>query len=395
MSNARSARLLTSNFLLLCVGSLFFYISFHILLPTLPTYILTIGGKEKQVGLIIGAFAASSLVFRLPIGWWLDRRGATKGLIVAGTLLFVASSALYSFTHSVTALLMVRLLHGSGMAAYATASSTLVAHITPPARRGEAMGVFGMAANLSMGLGPWLGVVLLDKFDYRTLFLASVAAASLGVVLALPIKDHVPANPSARTTRHGIFCAEALFPSLIIFAACLTYGIVVSFLPILTMRRNLGNPGSFFMVYALCLMLSRAPIGRLSDRFGRPVVIAPGMLMLAFAMAILAHAHSLQALAGAAALYALGFACVQSTLMAMAIDRVKSERRGAAMGLFTAGWELGIALGASVFGYMFSKGDYSTMFLAGSASAALGFVGFVVGHIASRCRLRQVEVEIA
>lgn len=395
MNDRKSDALLTANFVLLCAGSLFFFLSFHMLIPTLPQYILAIGGKEKEVGLIIGLFAASSLVFRIPVGWLLDKRGATKGLIVVGTLLFLASSILYNFTPTVKSLLLVRLLHGSGMAAYATAASTLIAHITPAARRGEGMGVYGMAQNLSMGFGPWLGVFLLGAYNYRVLFLASAIAATIGVVMALPVKDHTPANPPSRKSSQGVFCAGALFPSLIIFSACLTYGVVVSFLPLLTAKRNLGNPGAFFMVYALSIMLSRAPIGRLSDRFGRPVVIAPGMLMMAAAMAFLARAHSQEALYLAGALYGVGFACVQSALMAMAVDRVSSDRRGAAMGLFTAGWELGISLGASVFGALFCGGDYSTLFLAGAIAASAGFVVFVVGHIVSRGTLKNVEAEIA
>ncbi|MDO8682469.1 MAG: MFS transporter, partial [Armatimonadota bacterium] len=370
---------LTTNFALLCVGSLFFHISFHSLLSTLPTYILEIGGKEQQIGLIIGAFATSSLLFRLPVGWLLGHRNTTKYLIVVGTLIFLVSSFLYIFTKTVESLLALRLLHGAGIAAYTTAATTLVAHTTPVKRRGEAMSVFAIAATLSMGLGPFLGVILLRETDYRMLFLASTGCAFLGVILALPLKngEDTPHESEQPKSRPPLFSKEALFPSFMIFVVCLTYGIVVSFLPPFTTKRHLGNPGSFFLTYAAVLMLCRAPAGRLSDTHGRGVVIVPGMAFIAISMWTLARANSPFELAVSAALYGLGFACTNSILMALAVDRAPQRERGAAVGMFTAGFELGIALGAIAFGAVLTATNFNVMFYSASGVAAIGGIAFL------------------
>jgi len=68
---------------------------------------------------------------------------------------------LYNNMTSVTSLLLLRVLHGIGWGAATTAASTLIADIAPPSRRGEAMGIFGMASNVAMAIGPALSFMLL------------------------------------------------------------------------------------------------------------------------------------------------------------------------------------------------------------------------------------------
>jgi len=96
----------------------------------------------------------------------------------------------------VTSLLLLRVLHGIGWGAATTAASTLIADIAPPSRRGEAMGIFGMAANVAMAFGPALSIILLNSSDFPTLFTvgASIALVSLLLILTnlyiqLPFKN--------------------------------------------------------------------------------------------------------------------------------------------------------------------------------------------------------------
>ncbi|MFZ1059497.1 MAG: MFS transporter, partial [Candidatus Rokuibacteriota bacterium] len=122
-----------------------------------PLYAGALGIPESEIGLIVGFFALSSMTVRPWAGWAADRYGRLP-LLVAGTLLFLASSLLYGWSRSVGALLAVRVVHGAGMGLYPTAATAVVADIAPPERRGEAMGFFGAAGNLALALGPVVGV---------------------------------------------------------------------------------------------------------------------------------------------------------------------------------------------------------------------------------------------
>jgi len=108
--------------------------------------------------LIIGVFTISAVILRPFIGQMVDRRGR-KNILISGLLVFLVSMLLYNYTNSVTSLLLLRVFHGIGWGAATTAATTLIADIAPPNRRGEAMGVFGMASNIAMAIGPVLSMI--------------------------------------------------------------------------------------------------------------------------------------------------------------------------------------------------------------------------------------------
>nr|WP_240612153.1 DHA2 family efflux MFS transporter permease subunit [Brevundimonas vesicularis] len=56
--------------------------------------------------------------------------------------------------------------------------------VFPPQQRGAAMGIFGIGVVLAPALGPWVGGVLMDNFDWRFLFYLGIPFGVVGIVLA-------------------------------------------------------------------------------------------------------------------------------------------------------------------------------------------------------------------
>jgi len=164
----------------------------------LPVYALRQGIHESAIGFIIGVFALAAMVLKPWVGWALDWRGR-RGLLVTGAALFTTASLLYPLTGSTTTLLLVRVLHGAGMGLFPTAGVAVVADLAPPERRGEAMGLFGMASNLGMALGPAIGAVLDERLGFVPTCLVAGVLALLGTVLAL------------RVPETGVFAARPAF----------------------------------------------------------------------------------------------------------------------------------------------------------------------------------------
>ncbi len=345
MENPESEKLFTKNFILTSLSTVAIFTSFYFLLVTLPKYILDeLRGTESQIGLIIGVFTITAVLLRPFIGREVDRRGR-KIVLIAGSAVFLVSMLLYNYTRSVEALLMLRVLHGIGWGAATTAATTLIADIAPPSRRGEAMGIFGMSANIAMAVGPVLSIMLLDASSYSVLFTAASAIALVSLLLALPITETRVVHP-----RTPLFSREAFFPSAMMFAVSLTYGSIVSFLPLFATKQGITNPGIFFTVFAMTLIFVRALAGKLSDIRGRKFVIVPGMIILAIGLWVLSIAGSLTGFTAAALLYGLGFGLFHPTMMALLVDRVTPQGRGAAMGTFTAAFDLGIGMGSIIMG---------------------------------------------
>lgn len=370
----QNEKLFTRNFVLTSLSTVAIFTSFYFLLVTLPIYILQLGGTKSEIGLIIGVFTISAVLLRPFMGREVDRSGR-KNILLAGTLIFLLSMLLYNYTTSVTSLLLLRVFHGIGWGAATTAASTLIADIAPPSRRGEAMGIFGMSANVAMAFGPALSFWLLHASgvpDFPRLFSAGAAIAIVSLLLLLPITETGVVHPKT-----SLFSKEALFPSVLMFTVTLTYGSIVSFLSLFAQEKNMGNPGVFFTVFAIVLIFVRVLAGKLSDIKGRKFVIVPGMVIITLGLWILSVANSFSFFLSAAFLYGLGFGLVHPTIMALLVDRVNDRERGAAMGTFTAAFDLGIGAGSIVLGLVLQYFGFEVMYLLGGLIVLMGAVWFM------------------
>lgn len=352
----QNEKLFTKNFILTSLSTVAIFLSFYFLLVTLPKYIVDeLRGSESEIGLIIGVFTITAVFLRPFIGIGVDVVGR-KRILVAGLLMFLIAMLLYDYTTSVTSLLLLRVFHGIGWGAATTAATTLIADIAPPRRRGEAMGIFGMSANIAMAVGPALSIMLLDAAGYTMLFMTGAAIALVSLLLALPITETAVVHPRA-----SLFSREALFPSAIMFAVSLTYGSIVSFLPLFATKQGIANPGVFFTVFAITLLLIRAFAGKLSDIRGRKFVIVPGMVLTALGLWLLSVASSLPVFLASALLYGMGFGLVHPTMMALLVDIVSERGRGAAMGTFTASFDIGIGVGSLLMGVLLELAGKSSL----------------------------------
>jgi MFS family permease len=364
---AANPSLLTRPFLFICLATGCFYLSFYFILPVMPLYVASLGGTSAQIGLIIGLFAATAMLMRPPSGWLIDTRG-TRPILLVGMAIFLLASLGYIATQSVQPILALRLFHGMGMGLFPTAATVVIAELAPATRRGEAMGWFGITNSLGLILGPVLGLAVAGRLGFPALFLLAAAAAGLGMacIYLVPAGER-PIRPSRLPRPGDFFSRAAVLPSLILLLLYIPYGTVVAFIPIVAMSRGLENPGLFYAVFAVAMLLVRAKAGEMSDRHGRAAVIVPGMIVTGLSFLVLGMTTGpIGVLAGGTVL-GLGFGSAQPALMALTTDRVRPAERGKAMGTFYTAWELGIASGAAGAGWLLSITDFGTLFVLGAA----------------------------
>lgn len=424
----------TREFLLTCLASLCGYASFYILLGTVPLYVKHVGGSELQVGLVVGVFSAVSLCVRMPLGRACDEMGK-RPFMLAGAIVLALCGIVYSQASSVGALIGSRALHGIGWALFGTAVYALVAETIPASRRGEAMGYYGISSNIAMALGPAIGFAILQGDRFGAVFTFSSAMAVLAFLLTATIREksaaaegvangegdglsaescreqraHVGearageachachafeadrrihadhrhrahADPHAGPRHHPMLEKSALLPSIVMGVVTISYSAIVSFLPLYAKANGVENPGFFFTVYALALVASRTFTGRLSDRYGRAAVILPGIGLIAVALMLAAPlARGVVGVGVIGALFGMGFATVQSSIMAMIADRAAPGHRGAAMGTYMTALDLGIGLGAMLCGLLSNSLGFAMMFaIAGGTAIAAMALFFVL-----------------
>jgi MFS family permease len=387
-------RIFSRDFSLAVVANLFSFTSMYLLLATLPLYVLAIGGSVSDAGIVLACFTLTAVVVRPWIGRLSDRR-AKKAIMLAGAVMLAISSLLYEPAHSVPLVMAVRVFHGIGWAAFGTAASALAADLAPLSRRGEAMGYFGVGMNVAMAIGPALGVFLVGRTGYGALFLTAMvlaAAAALTTAgIAEPRREAGRARPQLGW--RSFILPSALFPSAVLFTNALTYASVVALLPLFAEKAKLGNPGLFFTVFSVVVLVLRGPLGRLSDRRGRVAVIAPGLLFTFAALLVLSRAQSMTMLLVVAVLYAIGIGAAQPTLMAMTVDRAEPQERGAAMGTFTTAMDLGIGVGSVVWGVVAQASGFPAMYVAASLMGLVGAALLLAGAARGRRHVAADEAQ--
>lgn len=357
---------LPSVFALLSV--LLFYGAFYLTLVALPKYLKdNLGSGAAQIGLITGLFSVAAMIPRPFVGRTADRGGA-RGPMLLATLIFVIASPLYIAATTLPRLIAVRLFHGTGMAFYTTAAPTLVASLAPSSRRAEAMGYWGMANTVALATFPALGLFVSERWSYPAVFATASAVSVLSVIVTILVQPRRAKKPAIRQSlpapaAGGLFERRVLGTTVIGFVLAVSYNIVLSFTALLADERQIAGAGVFFTLFAVALFTYRVIGRRLADRRGRWAVTIPGYVCMGVGMLVASFAHSLAALAVVAILTGIGFGAAQPALLALTVDLVPLERRGAAMATFYIGWEIGAASGSIILGAIAQRTTYGGMYL--------------------------------
>jgi len=350
-------KLLTRDFLLMCSAQFIYSAISFTLMPTIPIYLSRLGAREAEIGILVGVFTVSSLLVRPFVGRALLRTPEKRFLIV-GNLVAAFCSVAYLFAKPFIPLFLLRALQGSGFAFFSTAALTLVLSITPEARRGQGVSYFYLAINVSTALGPAFGVLLINHFDFTVLFLtcACFSLCSLFVTLRLGKKQGLPFE--AQTAQdQPILSREALPPAVMGLLSNTIWGALTAFFPLFALTHGVDNPGIFFMVFAIVLILGRGFGGKILDVYNREKVLVPCLVIQMIAMILLTFSTTFPMFILVAVLWGAGNALLYPLILLSAVDRAGSSR-GPAMATYTALVDLGTGLGSVVMGT-----SYQTMFL--------------------------------
>jgi len=354
------------------------FMSIYMLLPTLPVYAQTLGGSETIAGAIVGLFMFSAVLVRPWFGNLVDQKGR-KLILVFGLVISLISIIAYNIAFYIVILMALRLIHGIGWAAANTAGWTIAADVVPSARRVEGMGFFGVASTVAITLGPALGLYLINHSSFTILFTVASIFATVGLAGSLFI--NYENNPEKREKQADtpalkavILEKAAIAPSLVWFFIALTYGGIVSFLPSYAYTRGVQNIGLFFTVYAIILLVSRPTIGKLADRYGARRFLAPGILVTAASLVLLAKASSLPVFLFSGIIYGIGFATLQPILIALAASLAPPERRGSAQATFGISMDLGIGLGSIILGFIIQTAGYAYLYISAAGFALLALI---------------------
>ncbi|WP_102348838.1 MFS transporter [Bacillus sp. Marseille-P3661] len=382
-------RLWTRDFLCVCATNFFMIFNYYFLLVTLPIYLIQdLQGPKSQAGLIVTVFFIAAIVIRPFTGQWIESLGIKK-VFISALIIYLGSTLLYFFATSMISLLILRVFHGIGFGMITTATGTIVANIVPENRKGEGMGYYGLMINISMAIGPFLGLTAMYNWGITTMFTISAASVVIGTItglmISLPTKENM-GNATEVPKKKGIdlkviFEVAALPISFVGLFFSIVYASIVSFVSVYADDIQLSDVASyFFIVYAIVLILSRPFTGRWFDKFGANVIMYPSIVCLALGMLFLSQANTAFLFLLSAAFIGIGWGTIFPSSQTIAIQMAPPERRSVATATFLFTLDTGIGIGSLLVGFVGASIGYSALYFYSSIFVLLGLIVYYVLH---------------
>ncbi|SDF17502.1 Predicted arabinose efflux permease, MFS family [Blastococcus aurantiacus] len=327
------------------------FASYCLTLASLPVYAVEGGAEESTAGVVTAVFLVVTIAVQATIPALTARFGVSPVLVV-GLVAMGVPSPLYVLDDGVAWISALSAVRGAGFAVLTVLGATLSAQVAPPDRRGESIGLYGLAIAVPNMIAVPGGVALVLGDSVATLSWLG-ASPLLGIPLVPLLMREIgpqPAPGAAGTNRAAVLAAVA--PSVVLFAVTLAGGGVVTFLPI-------ERPDGVLATTALLLFgatgaLSRWRAGMLADRLGVRLLLPLAVVLAAGGLVAIAAglvAGDAWVLAGAA-VFGAGFGAVQNLTLLSSFTRAGESGTTAASAMWNASFDAGTATGALALGVL-------------------------------------------
>ncbi|MEM2134776.1 MAG: MFS transporter [Candidatus Jordarchaeaceae archaeon] len=368
LSNTSAREILGIACLSLFVDS----VGYGVVVPILPTYVLSLGASDYDLALIFSSFAMVQLFTTIPFGLFSDKYGR-KVFMVTGMLLLGASFMYFPFAHSVLALIACRVVQGLAASATWSSALALVADAYPGGDKGEKLGIANGAVGLGNIAGPLVGGVLGDiNFGLPFLVIGSVAFfACFYMLLRLKLErgEALRAPVAFREMLRGaIRVRNVLLVVFINLLIAVFFGFIEPLLPpYLSGRFNLSGTqiGLFFGGAFLTYVVSQPFVGRLSDRYGRKIFIVCGLIALSITNVMIPYLSDVLTLFALLVVMGVFWSLAYTPLMPLAVDSLRSKNRetfGTMSGFFNIAWNSGYSVGPLIGALVTSYFGFESIF---------------------------------
>jgi len=349
------------------------------LLAVAPAWAVHGGATEAGAGLVNGALLLATVCTQLFVPR-LVRAYGTARVVIAGLVLMGLAAPAYALSDALGPILAWSAVRGAGFGILTVMGSTIVAQLVPADRRGEAIGVYGLAVAVPNLLLLPGSVVVVERFGFGWAF-AVAALPLLGVPAAVALGHRLPAEEPFRdgddigTDRRTV--VALLRPTLILFAVTMGGGALLTFAPQLGVDAT--EAAITLLVFGVGTALSRWLVGSLADRYGAQRFLAPLLVLCATGLSLCGWAvvrgDALLLIAGALVV-GPAYGALQNLTLVIAFAQVSAQRIPTASAVWNIGFDAGTASGSVLVGAIAAASSFGVAFavLAGTVVAALALI---------------------
>lgn len=363
---------------------------------------------------VVNAYTVALAALLLAGGRLADRLGSRRTFL-AGLAVFTIASLASGLAPTGSMLIAARVLQGAGAALMMPAALAIVSGTFAARQRGMAIGIWASVSAVGLAIGPLLGAALAESLGWRSILLANVPLGMLGLAVVPGII--ATSRPASRGRGFDLLGMLASGATLFVLVFALTEGMsygwssplvlgafasaavgLVLFVllerrrddPLLELSlfrsRNLSGAnavsllstavmcsifffvslylqivrgysaieaGAAFLPMTLLICLVAPAAGRASDRIGRRLPAALGMVILAGGLLLLSGLGDTSGpgtLLPALMLSGLGIGLTTAPVASAALDLAPANEAGVRAGVLNMSRMLGLAVGIALMG---------------------------------------------
>ncbi|GHT88316.1 MFS transporter [Alphaproteobacteria bacterium] len=319
-----------------------------------------------------------------------------KYLMCIGFVLIAVSKPLLAFSGSVFQVFLARTIERLGNGIQATPRDAMVSEVAKKEQKGACFGMRQSLAVVGSTLGGILGVVVMSATNnsFRAMFLYTGIPAFVAVLIVIFfVKESNSA--SAQKSLHpkwklrdctllggkfwilmaivSIFMLGKFSETFIALHACENFGLGVGYATVITTSYNIVSA------------LVSYPIGRLSDKMDRPILLLCGFALLIFSHLLIWFSLNLPMIFAGTMLWGAHIGITQSILAALVSDFVPRNLRGTGFGVYYLITAISNALASITAGIIAQKSGEASAFLFGAAFCSIAFLTLLIARKHLKC----------
>jgi MFS family permease len=414
--------------IMLGVVSLFTDAATEMIYPLVPVFVAALGSGALILGIIEGVAESTAALLKLISGIISDKIGKRKLLVLIGYIISSLIRPLTGIVSSAWQIVVVRMFDRVGKGIRTAPRDAIVASSVDESIRGKSFGFHRAMDHTGAVIGPILAIITLlilffgfgfkdSLLALRWTFVLAIIPGTLAVLtIIFFVRESPPSASNSKLFKFSLKNFDANFKKYLLIVILFTLGnssdafllfrveesirksgavidIVNNIRPLHDMISNFGDEAArtnvinilflplIWAFFHIIKAIFSTPLGALSDRIGRKIVINIGWAIYAFvyfSFAMLVFLPSnFQVIATFVlfAVYALFYAFSEGAEKAFVADLVRDDQRGSAYGLYNFAIGLGALPASIIFGFIYS---YFNKIIPGfGGTIAFGFGGLI------------------
>jgi len=366
--------------------SFFMDISSEMIYPLVPIFLASALGVNKSlIGLIEGIAESSASLLKVFSGWFSDRIGNRKNLMIAGYAISTLSRPLMATAGTWQRILGARVIDRLGKGIRTAPRDAIIAESSKASHLARSFSFHRSMDTLGAVAGPGLAYLLLQAYtdDYRRVFWLSMIPGIIAVFIIIWFirEKKNPAAGQQQPPRLSLKVFDWRVKFFILIAALFALG--NSSDAFLILRAQQAGVSTVmipvvYLTFNLIYALAGIPAGIAADRFGMKRIILAGFILFAalyYGFAVVTTASGVWALF---ALYGIFMGLTEGIQKAYLATIIPAQLKATAFGVFATAVGLAQLPASIIAGLLWDRLSPSATFYFGAATASLSAMLFAI-----------------